>query len=330
MKEISKKWIAAILAMLMVASLLAGCAGNGSSSTPESNAPATEESAQENAGEENAAEETPADELSGEVELWAWMVEQDLAYEAFNEKYPNIKMKTTAIEQGDYLTKIQTSVGAGLPLPDIIWASMEKRGTIFNLDILENLDEAPYNLNRDDLMDYCISQISDASGAVRCIPWDSGVSAYALNMNLWKEYLGVETLEEAEAMMADWDTFIETGKKLKEVDPSLYMVPSLQDAANVMLKQIDGGIVKDGSVVYSKELENVFMKVAEIRDAGLADKIEQYAAPWWSAVTMNEYLCQFMPMWKLNSIPDSFPEEKDQDGRWKLAKTPGGGFAQGG
>jgi multiple sugar transport system substrate-binding protein len=296
-----------LVALILVISLFTGCGQQGTVTSATTAAPG---------------------ELSGKVEMWGWSVEATKSFPYFKDKYPNIEMSCTNVVGSDYITKIQTSMAAGLPLCDILWCDLGVRGILFDMGILENLDAAPYNFDRSLVLDYTIPIITNEKGEVNCIPWDSGLACYALRMDVWDKYLGIKTVEEAEKKMADWDMFIQTGLELKtKSDGKAFMLPSLADAANTIFQQM-GGIVEGGKVILDSRLKNLFNRVAQIRDAKVVDTVEPWSPPWWSSVSADIYLCQMMPFWRMVTIQTDAP--KTNDGRWKVGTPPSGGFSMGG
>ncbi len=99
-----------------------GCAGGNSSGTAESTAAAASES---KADEEEAADAAQADgsSYSGTVMLYSSMQEDQLiaVKEAFEKKYPNVKMEYYFAGTGKVVTKISTEAKAGHVDADVIW-----------------------------------------------------------------------------------------------------------------------------------------------------------------------------------------------------------------
>ena len=149
-----RKAVSVIMAAVLIVSTFAGCT---SSKTDGNNTAAGTEQNQEASGtaaeagsvpkEQESLQKPEPEEISGTVVIWDWDGGTQQKYvDKFNEVYSNVTVEVQDVAWDDYMTKLQTSYVSGMELPDIILGEMAWRGTLFEMNICENLEEAPYNL----------------------------------------------------------------------------------------------------------------------------------------------------------------------------------------
>lgn len=116
---------------------------------------------------EEVSKSCSPEELTGTVVIWDWDGGTQQKYvDKFNEVYPNVTVEVQDVAWDDYMTKLQTSYVSGMELPDIILGEMAWRGTLFEMNICENLEEAPYNLDRSEMVPSSVPLVSDQNGKI--------------------------------------------------------------------------------------------------------------------------------------------------------------------
>ena len=128
--------------------------------------------------------------LKGEISHWVWGDYEMKGASDFNLTFPNIKVNYVTIATSDYMKKLQTTAAAGGEMPDVANLEMTPRGLLVNLDIWENLDKAPYNAKRSDLVPWSIPLTTNAKGELVSIQIDNCVGGFTYNRALAKQYFG--------------------------------------------------------------------------------------------------------------------------------------------
>ena len=152
-----KKVLAVCLAALMAIPTLAGC-GSGDS---------------QGEGTTDTAESSESGESSGDDEItltiWDWD-EAHLTHmtEWYHEKYPNVNFETLVVGSTDYMQKLQSALASGSGVPDIILSEIGYRGKVFDLGILEDLSQEPYNLDPSQMFDFAVELGTGQRRAVWC------------------------------------------------------------------------------------------------------------------------------------------------------------------
>ncbi len=111
-KRQSAKILSALLAGAMVISAMSGCSGSGTPTTSSGNSQA----------ESSEGQTDPAKDEDGDIVVWGWSVgEVQTLFDAFAEDTGyNGEMEYVTIQQTEAFQKLQTTISAGLDLPDAI------------------------------------------------------------------------------------------------------------------------------------------------------------------------------------------------------------------
>lgn len=268
-------------------------------------------------------------DYSTTLTTWGW----DKAYwdamaEGFNELYPNIKLDYTPVANGDYLQKVQISIATGAPIPDIIWSIWDARARMFELGVTEPLNKAPYNFDINDTLEQYHPLMVDSKGNVMGIEQGINPSALAYNKDLAREFFGTDDRKELEAMIDNWDSFIELGKKVtQDSNGKAYMMAGIGDVRDILALQMSEKWVEDG-VVKAYLFEPIFEHLVNIRDSGVLDKLEPWTPGWYAAYGQDKYIFAACAIWSPQyTIGPNDPDGVDE---WGIMNMPGGNYNNGG
>lgn len=318
------KWVGGFTSFALLAGLLAACGGNGNEASPSASSPA--------AGGASPSASAPADptQLSGTVKVWDWdETFQNGMIPEFNKKYPNIKVEVTVVNPNDYLQKLQSGIASGSDVPDVILGEEAYRGKLFDLDVLDNLEGAPYNFDRSGVLDYTIPFISNSRGEVVAVDQAITPAGFAYRRDLAKQYWGTDDPAELAKLLSNWDDFIAKGVELKEKsEGKVLMFPGLGDAFLVLRNQNTVSYVNGSEVDLTAKLQQPIETLFKMRDAGILGKNELWTPAWSASMAKGEFMFYPMapwgPKWHISA------NDPEGSGRWGLVKAPEVGFARGG
>lgn len=332
-----RKAVSVIMAAVLIVSTFAGCT---SSKTDRNNTAAGTEQNQEASGtatgagsvpkEQESLQKPEPEEISGTVVIWDWDGGTQLKYvDKFNEVYPNVTVEVQDVAWDDYMTKLQTSYVSGMELPDIILGEMAWRGTLFEMNICENLEEAPYNLDRNDMVPSSIPLVSDQDGNILGVEMQVTPAGFAYKRNMAREYLGTDDPKEVGEKIKDWDTFLATGQQVNEKSGGkVKMMASLGD---VLLSAINQNVVDyvDGTQVnITDKMSRPLDITIQMRNAGIIGNVEMYSASWYAAYASDEYLFYEAGAWCPPLV--IVPNDPEGEGNWAVTMPPEGSFNLGG
>ena len=141
----------------------------------------------------------PASAETETITMWGWI---EKIFNAYKEATgADVALDYVTVQQAEAFQKLQTTMSAGLELPDIVPSEVGQRGTMLALDIWEDMSADPYNFDTSQIFDYEIPLCSNERGELCALPWDVSTAGLAYKRDLAKKYLGT-----------DWPRCFQTGR----------------------------------------------------------------------------------------------------------------------
>lgn len=317
--KITKRIFVPVVLLLAIMMALAGCGGGGQSGQEGNPAPA-----------EGGGDSSSPESIEATIKVWDWD-EAFLEYmiPEFNKVYPNIKVDYSIVNNVDYLQKLQSGIASGSEVPDVILGEMTYRGQLFDLGVLDNLEQEPYDLDKSQLFDYLIPLLSNSKGELVAVDQQITPGGLAYRRDLAEQYLGTDEPAELEAMLKDWDSFIQKGIEVKEQSGGqITMMSGLGDAFRVLYGQTASEYITDEEIDLTSRVKDPLNVLFTMRDAGILGKLETDTPSWSASFAKGETifypLAPWGPKWTIAA------NDKEGHGRWGLVKAPGGGTTVGG
>lgn len=321
----NKKIKAIMMTAMILCITMAGCGAK----------PSSEETS---AGENSQTEEIMASTGNGEAEetvtLTIWSYTEQLLtpmIEGYKKEHPNVEFEVTYVAGDEIYQKLVASMTTGLELPDMVAHEVGQRGEILSLDVWENLEDAAYGLNRNVFFDASVALIVNPDNEAVCIPWDMDMCGLAYKRDLARQYLGTDDPAALEEMMSDWTRFIAEGVNvLEKSGNSVYMFPSLSDAATIISRQnAVPYLTENGELDLKATWGSAMDTLANMRDAGITKGLSMWTPAW--ASSFGEKDCIFYPCatWMPLSYITEYSAESDV-GNWGLMLPPEGACIWGG
>ena len=275
-------------------------------------------------GEQEAAEAPSA----ANVSIWYWGDDLRQHAEWYSARAENVVVDIVPVNHGEYYQKWATAFAADGKLPDVGALEMTWRQRLINLDAWELLEQAPYNLDRDDIFGYAVSQTTNDNGEIVAVEMGMTPASMAYKRNLAGEYFGAEAPEDLEAMFPDWAHVLAEGKRLNEATGGdVYMFASPNDLLNMVRAQLDSTIVSRDGVIDEAGLRAVLSFMLEAKDHDLYDP-QLFEEGYGASFVQDNHIFYANPIW----APDYIIKGNDPDsmGRWGIMDAPGGNFSMGG
>lgn len=263
----------------------------------------------------------------GKLVVWSWIQSSDEKYlEPYKAVNPDFDYEFVYVERKDYLTKLSTSLSAGLDMPDIIFMDVSERATIFDMDIVENLDQAPYNFDRSLVLDWTIGQNTDSNGAVRAVNWDIAPGGLVVNKKLALDSLGTDSETELEELLSDWEKV----SKL-QLDGEAGLFDSLEEVTSLVFQQNIGdlhdGDVLDLTTMYSKTYSAA---ISLHNNGSLINGNRFFDANYMGSFAAQSKIASYGPIWMVPIIPMLATDADVNNDNWVVINAPGGGYIDGG
>lgn len=326
-----KKLLLLFLSISLVITLVA-CGGKGTQSTdtkPVSGSTGTDSnSTTTTTGEESKLGYGDDTSIKANLLIWTWdQAALESSANTFRETYPNVTFEFIAVSSTDYLKKVQTAFAANDRLPDVLSADGTWRGKLYNLGVCAYLDKDPINYDISNLYEYTLPLSYDDKGNLVGIQQLLSPGCLAYRADIAEKWLGTSDRKELEAMMPDWDSFIEKGKEVYEAsNGTVKMLPGLDEAYLIMSNQNDAPFVKDGALNLEESIGEAIKYLAQMRDLGIVDKLSQWSPSWTSAYSDGSVIFFAATTWSIRFCIQANDPEGSEAGLWRLMNTPGGGW----
>ncbi|MEN2774793.1 extracellular solute-binding protein [Acetivibrio clariflavus] len=270
-------------------------------------------------------------DVHSEITLWDWDVDNMAAInEDFNKYYPNIKVNMVYVSYDEYIKKIKTAIATGDELPDIGKLEMDARGKLISMDLWENLEAEPFNLDRENIHDKLIPLCVNEEGQVIGIESGPGPAGLAYRRDLAEEYFGTDDPKELEKIFNSWNAFILKGMEVNQKSKGkVFMMSGAEDIYTVLGNQNSAQLIKNGKLNIDDALIENFRIIKEMIDKKVIDRLElQEPNCWQDSFESGRYI--FYPC--ANWYPKYVIKANDPKGkgRWGFMLPPGGPYNWGG
>lgn len=308
-----------IAAVLTGCMLLTACQGNVKDSVT------TQASSQEGTQKEDVQKDRTSapKEETAKVTMWAWFDKSKLI-PAFQESYPDVEVEFVKFNSSaDVATKVQMAVASGGELPDIVAVSYNEMGTMWGLDIWEDLSAEPYNLKPEIFVPSLLPMMTDPSGRLVGICEKPGITGIGYKRELAREYFGTDDPEEMEKIFSSYDTFIEKGKEVRDKsNGTVFMFPTVREVFDLVYLSGKEPYLNNDTVNL-EEARRAFEFVLEMKKEGLVDTMEFEGPAHDNSLIQKNHIFGMMPAYfptfKIKNI------DKDKTVKWGLMTPPEGG-----
>lgn len=274
----------------------------------------------------------PAPEkLKGTVDVWTWEPQenQQAVIDDFNKAYPDITVEFTTVASGDMPMKIQTALASDSDLPDVVWCEISNRGKMMALDCWEDLTQAPYDLDKSQMLDYQIPLSETPSGKLVGIEVSTPVAGLAYKRDLAKEYLGTDDPDELAEKIQTWEDMLKLGEEvLEKSNGEVKLFTHVSGPFNILMGQNQEPFIIDNKLNLKDSLGEAFEMGIAMQKAGVVDTIEAGTPAEDAAISGSNHIFFGCPTW----APTWKYKVKDPEGsgNWGLMIPPGGGYMNGG
>ena len=320
-----KKYVALFMAAMIAAVSLTGCGDSGNEQ-----ADAVQDTDAQ-ASNEDWSEPLPSD-YEGTLTMWGWDEPYyNVVTEGFKKQYPNVKFEYTAMANGDTLQKYQTALASGTELPDVGWAIIDSRAKVYELDMWEDLSQAPYNFNMDDVMEFTRPSLVNSKGEVCGIEQCICPAGLAYRKDLAKEYLGTDDPAELEKMFPTWEALIEKGAEVYEKsNGSVYMFQGLADAMQFIREQGGNSWIEGDTIQVTKTIRRSIELAVALRDNHCVDQLEAWSNAWYASFGEDSHIFVGCATWSVASPIEANDPNGESTGHWGLMNAPEGNVSWGG
>ncbi len=304
-----KRFVATVLSLLLVFSLIA--CGNSTPASAQS----------ESAASSQPQSETTEKALSGTLNVWSSGEELGHFVKGFNEVYPDIKVNITVVPNADFVAKLTPALSSGQGAPDIFTGESDYVKYLVDSGFWDDLRAEPYKVENytDDIWDYVKSVGTDSTDAIRALSWQASPGSVMYRRDIAKKYLGTDDPAEVAKLLSSNEKMLEVAKTLKDKG-DIKMFASWQDIMNMQFSNREKPWVVDGKLIIENSMLDFMDMAKTISENGYDLKVDPWSPEWSAAVEFNDTFCYVLPTWGYQAVVK--PAAKTTKGQWALTEGP--------
>lgn len=236
---------------------------------------------------------------------------------------PDVKITYQMNQHGDHHKKLTTNLATGSGAGDVVVVDVGFIGSFINAGGFENLSGPQYGADAmaEEFVVYAWNQGKGTDGNQYGIPIDIGPGVMYYRRDV-ADSVGADM----DAVIADWDSYIEYGRKLKE--KNVYLISDAADVAQAIIYTT----VKEGEGYYfdangkplitSERFVKAFTVAKQIRDEGLDGQIGAWTNEWYEGFKNGTVATQLSGAWLLGHLQNWMAP--DTAGKWGVSNLPNG------
>ena len=159
-------------------------------------------------------------------------------------------------------------------------------------------------ITEDELADqyqYTKDIVTDGDGVLKGVSWQGCPGVLIYSREAAKEVFGDDDPETVQAKVADWDTFVETAKELK--DAGYFIQSSVNDSYRVYSDNVSTPWVVDGKIVIDDNLKKWVDDSMALVEAGETNTYELWSDDWNKGFYPDgKVFAYFGPAWLIPTI----------------------------
>ncbi len=142
--------------------------------------------------------------------------------------------------------------------------------------------------------------VTDASGDIKGLSWQACPGIMFYNREIAKEVLGTDDPDEVQALVSDWDSWLEVAELMSEA--GYYMVSTPYDTYRVYSNNVSSTWVVDGGLNIDDNIMNWIEDSMNLVENGYTLSVGDLWESEWYAGMMEDsgVFCYFGPAWLIN------------------------------
>ncbi len=348
MKKI--KIITAMLLVSMAAGVISACndttdgttvtSGNETEATAASTVPkesdkanestaATKEATGTSSYTELKAQKVTDEGEDGSLLVWGWNKEGVNLIE----KYSDVTFKKQ-ISSGAaaYPGLLDRALASGDNAPDVFFFGPESAKRYLNSDDVLPLNNLgiSYDEFMDQSFDFVVRTGTDRDGIVKGLSWQACPCCVIYNKAVAREVLGVEEPEEVAPFFKDWDTFLDTARKVEKVsNGDVKIISGTDDVWRFFLNSRSKGWISDNELNIDPVMEE-YMNFAKILSGEkLTFGTTQGSAAWSKNMTNHKVLAYFGSLQTVKYSMGFADGSNKTSGEWGIVEAPASSYLGG-
>lgn len=317
---LNKKWFLGLATMSALT--LAACGNGDTADEGTADEGATDEEVVET--EDGEAFEAPTTGGEGVLDVWTFTDEAaTMINDYYLEEFPDLdyEINISEVPTEEFETQLDPVFGTD-SAPDVIFAEQAfvkkyvESGMLVDLSQFEGIASGAENT-----FDYVKEIGTQEDGTFVANSWQTTPGAFFYRQDLASEHLGIESPEDMQAAISDWDGFLNTARDLKEAtDGSVYMVSSRGDLNHPYYMSREQGWVVDDTLVIDDQLYELLDTAKTMVDEGLMMDADPQGEEYFAAMNGDEVMGYSLPTWGMHFWLK--PNADETAGNWRMVTGP--------
>jgi hypothetical protein len=302
-----KKTLALLAALAMSATALYGCGDEKESSTANNSSSKVEDSKDDSKADDSSKEDNGDAAEGDKLTILCWNANDskpmvDLFCEKTGHDPSEIEIKNFDCQGGEAAENYEQYLSDAANDADIMFLEADWALKFINDDSQTmalseiGIDESSLG----DIYDYVLEiGKSTVDGTLKGISWQAAAGGYCYREDLAKEYLGVETPEQMQEKVKDWDTFLATAEEYKAAKGDKAAMAATLGG----VWQVYGGsrgsswLTSDNKLAVDDYCKNYAEFAKTIWDEGYVTNVSQWGDEWYALGATDDVLGYFVSTW---------------------------------
>ena len=206
--------------------------------------------------------------------------------------------------------------------PDVIFAEQAfvkkyvESGMLVDLSQYDSLMDGAENT-----FDYVVDIGTQEDGTFVMNSWQTTPGAFFYRQDLASEHLGIESEDEMQDAIGDWDGFLNTARELRDAtDGSVYMVSGRSDLSHPYYMSREQGWVVDNQLVIDDQIYELMETARTMVEEGLMMDADPQGEEYFAGMNGDEILGYSLPTWGMHFW--LVPNGDQTAGNWRMVTGP--------
>jgi predicted small lipoprotein YifL len=319
-----------ILALVMTAMLsvsLAACGGSGN------NAPANE--SKETAEVTEVADDTDGTVLGNKdadqtLVVWTFTDElKGMISDYYLKDNPDLpyNIKVVVVPTENYQSKLDPVLASGKNAPDVFAMEAAFVKKYVDSPFTMDLSKVGLEAKAGDTLPYVLDVAKDESGVLKGLSWQGTPGAFFYRRSMAQEYLGVSEPDEVQALISDFDSFIDVARTIdSKSNGAVHILSGTGDLVQVFYAAREHAWVENDTLVIDDEIKELFETAKILKDENLTSDAEQWSEAWFAGMSGNDTFGYLLPTWGLHYVlktnAENATDGTSTSGDWGMAQGP--------
>lgn len=282
-----KKLLSVLLSgALLTMGILTGCGSDGGASE--------KETAKE---EQKKLEAKNPEEIEGEFTYWTYTDSANNLVEAFNEKYPNVKVNLQIFGGDEYRTKILTALQSGDNVPDVFDLEENYAYEFLDSDLIADLSYIDIEKLTENYYDFQLAQMKDSDGNYKALTFQSSPVVFWYLRDACEKWLGTSDPVEISNMLSDWESIIAKGEEVYAAsNGEVHLWPNITEMVKVDAFSFEP-LVREQKLNVGDEWMGMIDEMRKMYGSDANAELASWSSEWAAAWNEGSILFRVMPSW---------------------------------